>query len=300
MRTVDISERWPDFGLPDQIADILRHCKSLCFPRSREEVFSLAVGGQSEGSFEVAYEVPRRGRVVEATVTKCRNGVAVNYAEPYMRRRDPDCSVIGDARPTDQQSYQEPIWPAVRAAPGRDFRVAERPRPGGICLHSRRLRSTNRPRGVVDRPEERRFLHWRAWPTSRRCCHRTRCRRTSACGRRSMSPRRFGTRILPASKSSCIIEQTRYMKCFPTTSIPAQRKKGIYGVLLAIGEDEDWLTLHASTVQVVTPYDNITTIMHEGASGSGKSEMLEYVHRQEDGRLLLGKNWSRARNGCLS
>ena len=26
------------------------------------------------------------------------------------------------------------------------------------------------------------------------------------------------------------------------------------------------------------------------ASGSGKSEMLEYVHRQEDGRLLLGKN----------
>jgi hypothetical protein len=67
-------------------------------------------------------------------------------------------------------------------------------------------------------------------------------------------------------------------------------KKGIYGVLLAIGEDEEWLTLHASTVQVVTPYDNITTIMHEGASGSGKSEMLEYVHRQEDGRLLLGKN----------
>ena len=81
------------------------------------------------------------------------------------------------------------------------------------------------------------------------------------------------------------------MRCFRTTSILAPaRKKGIYGVLLAIGENEEWLTLHASTVQVVTPYDNITTIMHEGASGSGKSEMLEYVHRQEDGRLLLGRN----------
>jgi hypothetical protein len=61
-------------------------------------------------------------------------------------------------------------------------------------------------------------------------------------------------------------------------------------VLLSLGESEEWLTLHGSTVQVVTPYDNLTTIMHEGASGSGKSEMLEYVHRQEDGRLLLGRN----------
>jgi len=67
-------------------------------------------------------------------------------------------------------------------------------------------------------------------------------------------------------------------------------KKGIYGVLLQIGEREKWLTLHGSTVQVVTPYENITTILHEGASGGGKSEMLEYPHRQPDGRLLLGNN----------
>ena len=67
-------------------------------------------------------------------------------------------------------------------------------------------------------------------------------------------------------------------------------KKGIYGVLLSMGENEEWVTLHGSTVQVVTPYDNITTIMHEGASGAGKSEMLEQPHRQEDGQLLLGTN----------
>jgi len=67
-------------------------------------------------------------------------------------------------------------------------------------------------------------------------------------------------------------------------------KKGMYGVLLQNGEDEDWLTLHASTVQVVTPYENVTTFLHEGASGSGKSEMLEYPHREDDGRLLLGRN----------
>ncbi|HRZ82592.1 MAG TPA: DUF4914 family protein, partial [Candidatus Hydrogenedentes bacterium] len=45
-----------------------------------------------------------------------------------------------------------------------------------------------------------------------------------------------------------------------------------------------------STVQVVTPYDNTLTIMHEGASGGGKSEMLEVAHREADGRLLLGTN----------
>jgi len=67
-------------------------------------------------------------------------------------------------------------------------------------------------------------------------------------------------------------------------------KKGVYGVLLAIGAKEGWVTAHASTVQVVTPYDHVTTIMHEGASGGGKSEMLEYAHREPDGRLLLGRN----------
>src|SRR5207248_2641446 len=67
-------------------------------------------------------------------------------------------------------------------------------------------------------------------------------------------------------------------------------KKGVYGVLLNLGEKEGWVTNHCSTVQVVTPYDNTVTIMHEGASGSGKSEMLEQVHREADGLLLLGRN----------
>ncbi len=67
-------------------------------------------------------------------------------------------------------------------------------------------------------------------------------------------------------------------------------KKGIYGVLIALGERQGWVAAHCSTVQVVTPYDNVVTLMHEGASGSGKSEMLEPAHREPDGRLLLGEN----------
>ena len=67
-------------------------------------------------------------------------------------------------------------------------------------------------------------------------------------------------------------------------------KKGVYGMLLDRGEQEQWVTMHCSTVQVVTPYDNRLTISHEGASGGGKSEMLELAHREPDGRWLLGEN----------
>lgn len=67
-------------------------------------------------------------------------------------------------------------------------------------------------------------------------------------------------------------------------------KKGIYGVLLNLGEGEKWLTMHCSTVQFVTPYENKIVISHEGASGGGKSEMLEQAHRERDASLLLGKN----------
>ena len=67
-------------------------------------------------------------------------------------------------------------------------------------------------------------------------------------------------------------------------------KKGVYGMLIAHGEQDGWVTAHCSTVRVITPYDNHVTIMHEGASGGGKSEMLEHIHREDDGRLLLGEN----------
>ena len=61
-------------------------------------------------------------------------------------------------------------------------------------------------------------------------------------------------------------------------------------MLLNIGEREGWTTIHASTVEVITPYDNVLTMLHEGASGGGKSEMLEAIHRDPDGRVKLATN----------
>ena len=67
-------------------------------------------------------------------------------------------------------------------------------------------------------------------------------------------------------------------------------KKGVYSVLLDIGEHEGWVCCHASSALVETPYENETVFMHEGASGGGKSEMLEDFKREPDGRLLLGEH----------
>jgi hypothetical protein len=67
-------------------------------------------------------------------------------------------------------------------------------------------------------------------------------------------------------------------------------KKGVYGVLLNVGEGQKWVTMHGATVQVITPYGMKVVISHEGASGGGKSELLEQPHRQSDGTLLMGRN----------
>ena len=67
-------------------------------------------------------------------------------------------------------------------------------------------------------------------------------------------------------------------------------KKGLYGALLTKGEKEGWITAHCSAVQVVSPYDNTITFMHEGASGGGKSEMLQNIVREPSGEVLIGEN----------
>lgn len=290
MRSVDISQDWSTLGLPTQITEVLAGCKSLHFPRTRDELLNLATGGPCEGQMEVAYDVPGRGRVVEATVTRCRNGLAVNYPEPYMRRRDPDCSVIGDSKPTDKQSYHErfgkPFEPVrdetfawlkdqdlvvfAFILGGFDARTGHgalliAPRNAGFFIGGLADLQEMLPPDQVPENFRVRAAVYVAPPF----------RHTHFAGKQ----------VVVHHRTDHVHEVFSY-NLYPGPSA----KKGIYGVLLAMGENEDWLTLHASTVQVVTPYDNVTTIMHEGASGSGKSEMLEYVHRQDDGRLLLGRN----------
>jgi len=82
---------WKKFNPPTEAANILANCKRLTIPSTTKELIELACGGPTSNYFEVAYDVPGKGRFVEATVARVRNGIAANCPEPYMRRRDPDC-----------------------------------------------------------------------------------------------------------------------------------------------------------------------------------------------------------------
>lgn len=274
--------------LTDEVKDIINASKNVIFPKTRTELIKLCFGENQGDSFQVAYEVKGKGHVVEAEVTHCKNGVAVNYMEDYMRRRDPDSLMIGDNRDTDKPRFKdvyhtdfEPLrsetltwlrdqelivlpfkaggyrfgYDALLIAPANAafFASALADLQGFLCIDD--IPDDFNPKAIVYLAPPFRHTHF------------------------------DGKQIVVHNRLEELHEVFSY-NLYPGPSA----KKGIYGVLLNIGEREDWLTAHASTVKVITPYDNEIVIMHEGASGGGKSEMIEHAHKTPDGRLVLGEN----------
>lgn len=91
----------------DEVYEILSSCKGIIMPEKRLDFIDLSLGGKDNMVFEVKYEVEGKGEVVEAIVTRCKNGIVVNYTDVYMRRRDPDSLIIGDDGETDKQRYKD-------------------------------------------------------------------------------------------------------------------------------------------------------------------------------------------------
>lgn len=274
-------------GLPADLRKVLRESPSVTVPKSRRELFDLATQGEDE--FEVAYDIPSEGCVVDVHVARCTNGLAINYSDPYMRRRDPECMVIGDELPTDKPRYKDRFGQEFEETRQQTFDwLAKQP----LLVLPMRIGAAGHSayEAVMVAPENAAFfvggmadLQTMLAPDEVGKDFKPRCvvyvappfRRTH-----------FDKRQIVVHNRRNGLHEVFSYNLYPGPSA----KKGIYGVLLSIGEEENWLTLHGSTVRLVTPYDNVTVIMHEGASGAGKSEMLEYVHREEDGRLLLGRN----------
>src|SRR5438105_7489027 len=279
---------WQKYHPPAEAADVLTRCKRLTVASTTDELINLACGGPKSNYFEVSYDVPGKGLITEATVARVRNGVVANYTAPYMRRRDPSCLVIGDGLPTDKEAFKQRFgsdfapprqqtfewlkgqelasfgFVAGGAGLGMDAMVIAPANAGFFALGLAMLQgiipgdmiqSGFVPRAIIYVAPVFRHTHF------------------------------DGKQVVVHNRRDGLHELFSY-NLYPGPSA----KKGIYGVLLGLGEREGWVTNHCSTVQVVTPYDNVVTIMHEGASGGGKSEMLEQAHREPDGRLLLGEN----------
>jgi hypothetical protein len=273
------------FKFTDDAADILANCKSVTIPETRGELVEMALGGVDE--FVVEYEVNGKMRE-EAVITRCKNGAVINYTDVYMRRRDPDCLIIGDDNPTDKPRFKdkfgkefEPVrketfewlkkqdlaivpvmvggdeygYPAALIAPTNAGFFATGLADLQYFCNINEYNGIFEPKVIIYLAPPFRHTHF------------------------------DGKQIVIHNRLDNVYELLSY-NLYPGPSA----KKGIYGFLLDIGEREGWVTVHTSAVKLVTAYDNEIVMMHEGASGGGKSEMSEHIHRESDGRVLVGQN----------
>jgi hypothetical protein len=283
-----VKNRHASFTLPAEVEEIFAAAPKVTMAGSLAELVDLSTRDAEDGWHEVAYDVPGRGRVVDAVVCRAKNGIVANYTEPYMRRRDPDCMVIGDERPTDKPTFEqrferpfEPLrqrtfdwlktqplaaYPFYAGLPGKGTpaMVVAPENAGFYALALALLQGIIPPDEVPDDFEPQAVIY--VAPLFRHTDF-------------------AGKQVVVHNRSDAGHELFSF-NLYPGPSA----KKGVYGVLLNLGEHEQWLTMHCSTVRLVTPYGNKLVMAHEGASGGGKSEMLEHVKRRPDGSLLMGRN----------
>ena len=273
-------------SLSEELKSILLDSPSVLVPESKEVLYDLIFGNKLTDSIDVSYPVNGKN-ISEATVVRCKNGVAVNFTEDYMRRRDPDCMRISDDLPTDKPKFkdiygydfadlrtetmswlskQELIvmpFKAGGSAFGYDAILVCPRNTAFFALALSHLQAfvpidevtDFNPRGIVYVAPPFRHSHFN------------------------------GRQVCVHNRSEQMHEVFAY-NLYPGPSA----KKGIYSILLDIGESEGWVTCHASAARIITPYEMEMVMMHEGASGGGKSELLQEVHRELDGRVLLGTN----------
>ncbi len=273
--------------LPAEVKEILSSASEIIIPNSKQDLLDIALEGKDV--FEVGYEVPPdKGFILEATVVKGKNGIGVNYVEPYMRRRDPDALVVGDEMPTDKPTFKKRFgfdfaklrcetfdWLKKQSlllmpfmAGGHEYgypALLIGPKNAGFFAAGLADLQFFLPANQIPDDFKPRLLMFLA-PIFRHIYFN-------------------GRQVVVHNRLKEHYEIFSY-NLYPGPSA----KKGVYGFLLHMGELEGWVTAHASAVKVITPYDTEIVIMHEGASGSGKSEILEDIHRQPDGKVLVAEN----------
>ena len=274
-------------NLPEEINSLLTKAPSIILANTVDDLHDIACVDPQTQELTVKYTLPDGREVVEAEVVRVKNGVSANYTEAYMRRRDPNCMLIADEKPSDKTIYSEIFgekfgktrqetldWLAEQDLAVFAFPLGQEDiESDAIAICPRNAAFFALGLGMLQGVTDTRTLD------------------------REFNPK---TVIFVAppfrhthfdGKQVVVHNRSELHEIFAYNLYPGpSAKKGVYGALIHKGTDEGWVTAHCSTVQVITPYDNVITFMHEGASGGGKSEMLQQPHRMNDGRLLIGRN----------
>jgi len=274
--------------LPERETDLLRNCRSYTVFNSIDELTVAATGGRESSEFRVSYDIPGKGIYTEAIVQRVRNGVSVNYTEAYMRRRDPETMVIGDYLPTDKECFETKYGYAFKDLEEETFKWLEQQELAVFFYFAGRLGIGHL--GMAIAPSNAAFFAMglsmlQEMKNISQIDENSEIKSVIYVAPVFRHTHFGGKQVVVHNRQGKVHELYSY-NLYPGPSA----KKGLYGVLLSQGEKEGWITAHCSVVQSVSPYDNVSTFMHEGASGGGKSELLQHIVREVDGRIMLGKN----------
>ena len=271
--------------LPRDVHDALAKCRVIAYAETHEELEEMVYGPTRTSRYDVQYMIEGRMNK-EAEVVRCKNGCAANFMEDYMRRRDPNTMTIGDDLPTDKPRFKDRFgyefsklraetleWLSQQMILLLPFTAGDRVH-GSPSLLVCPINATFFALGLANMQG---FVSIRDIPEN-------------------YTPRSIiyvappfrqthfeGKQIVVHNRSKELHEVFSY-NLYPGPSA----KKGVFSILLDIGEQEGWVCCHASAAMLETPYENEVVFMHEGASGGGKSEMLEDFHREDENRVLIG------------
>jgi hypothetical protein len=274
--------------LPAEVVALAESSPRALFFNNSSEILAESTGGDESLSYEVKYDIPGLGEVKEVTLHRVSNGLSANYTEPYMRRRDPETMVIGDSMPSDKRRFSDAYGYEFSSLRDKTFDWLKQQEIGiFLCF------AGNYPvgaGGVVVTPLNASFFAFGLSLLQKIVAVDELPEGFEVESVVYVAPpfrhTHFnGLQVVVHNRLERLHEMFAY-NLYPGPSA----KKGFYSVLLTKGEAEGWLTTHCSTVQVVSPYDNITTFMHEGASGGGKSEMIQNLVREPNGQILIGQN----------
>ena len=112
---VDFQSNWAEMELPETVREVLSAAPLVQTPETRQQLMDWALGRTSgetdwtlgnredHGVYEAVFQTPGVGRIIEAVITKARNGLAINFPDPAMRRRAPVCPFL---KPQDNVRYK--------------------------------------------------------------------------------------------------------------------------------------------------------------------------------------------------
>lgn len=277
------------FNISKEADQIIRQSKKeIRFFENYTDLAEASLGSGESLSYEVSYDVPGKGKISEAVVHKVTNGISANYLEPYMRRRDPDTMLIADALPTDKEKFANRMGYSFSGLRQQTFDWLKEQEL--VIFFFKIGLMEDSPFGMAVAPANAGFFAMGLAMLQKIVRFDEIPSGTDIYATIFVAPPFRHTHF----NGKQIVVHNRLEKAYEIFSYNLypgpSAKKGIYGVLLTLGENEGWATTHCSAVESVSPYDNITRFMHEGASGGGKSEMLQHIVREPSGEVLIGTN----------